>query len=55
MKNYRGFALGLIIVIMITELQSYLFHHPYFQLYVLGHLRQDIKTNSKLRAFMFVE
>jgi hypothetical protein len=32
-----------------------LFHHPYFQFYVLQHLKKDLKTNAKLRAFMFVE
>jgi hypothetical protein len=49
------FQIGLILIFLITEVQSYLFHHPYFQFYVLSHFRQDLKINAKLRAFMFVE
>lgn len=35
MKIDDDMQLGLIILVVITELQSYLFHHPYFQYYVL--------------------
>ena len=40
---------------MVTELQTYLFMHPYFRVYVLGHLHRERTLEGKLRAFRFVE
>jgi hypothetical protein len=29
--------------------------HPYFQVYILGHLKRERESDGKLRAFLFVE
>jgi hypothetical protein len=36
-KLYRDLQLPLILLILATELQTYLFLHPYFRTYILGH------------------
>lgn len=54
-KLYRDLQLPLILLILVTEVQTYLFMHPYFQVYILGHMLRERETDGKLRAFRFVE
>jgi hypothetical protein len=54
-KLYRDLQLPLILLILATELQTYLFLHPYFRTYILGHQHQERALSGKLRAFLYVQ
>jgi hypothetical protein len=54
-KLYRDLQLPLILLVLATELQTYLFLHPYFRTYILGHQHQERALTGKLRAFLYVQ
>jgi hypothetical protein len=47
--------LSFVILFILTELVDGIFSHPYFQVYVIQHMKEDKETDGKLRAFVFVE
>ena len=47
--------LSFVILFLLTELVDGCFAHPYFQYYVLQHMKEEKQTDGKLRAFVFVE
>jgi hypothetical protein len=53
--SLKSLKIPLIILVTLTEIQNYIFHHPYFQVYVIEHMQKSRLTDGKLRAFMFVE
>lgn len=55
-RNTSNFdLLPFIVLVLLTELQNYIFSHPYFKVYVLEHMLIERRTDGKFRAFMFVE
>jgi hypothetical protein len=54
-KLYRDLQLPLILLVLATELQTYLFLHPYFRTYILGHQHHERALTGKLRAFLYVQ
>lgn len=47
--------LSFVILFLLTELIDGIFSHPYFQVYVIKHIKEDKETDGKLRAFVYVE
>lgn len=42
-------------MVLFTEIQNYIFHHPYFKTYVIEHMKLEKETDGKMRGFMYVE
>ena len=42
-------------MIIFTEIQNHLFNHSYFAAYIIANIKNEKKTDGRLRAFMFVE
>ena len=55
LSKIYGIEVSFIVLVLVTEVQNYMFQHPYFRVYVVKHMQEEKQTDGKLRAFMFVE
>lgn len=49
-----GFPIGYLCIVVFTEIQLWIFNHPYFQVYVIQRIEKERK-NYKMRAFLYVQ